>query len=982
MKNSLITRMQKHLLTTAVLFSAIFVLHAQPAETAWDDSKLINITTFEQLDAIRYDLDGDGRPSSAGAVVWESAFGLSATVDDNDATHFGNSIVGYELRNDFPFRGTVWEDPVGGTCTTARTQGGWLPIGKLTHNVEDCFNAVFEGNSHVISGLYINRPRLNGGVGFFGYSGPSAQIRNLKLEGANVVGNADVGCLVGMNNHGSIYGCYAEGASTGNVNVGGLVGHNIGNYSRLHAKGTVNSSSAMVTATANRTYGTSGGLVGYNSGTIRFCYSMGIATGGEHSGALVGYNSNTIYGCYSTGQSIGGVHNGGLVGSNSGDIYACYAAGPSLSSTSGVAGGLVGDNSGTIRACYATVQTTTSAGAAGGLIGNNDGGTIIDSYFDYEISGREASEDYAQSTSALQSVTDYTGIYENWDITQTWEESGTEYHLWVLCTPSEYPVLYLDFDGDGVPQVSYSDGYQTSCSSSMPDVSDLPLGTIPDPSNTSRVSILEDSIKTQHKKISELGGISAAQEAEIVALKAEIEVLKAFVSNCDSSTDTLGIETTNADTLGIEAPNSGTLSIEPTNTDTLGIEAPNSGTLSIEPTNADTLGIEPTNTGTLSIEPTNADTLGIEPTNTGGTAWDNPKLINITTFEQLDAIRYDLDGDGRPSSAGAVVWESAFGLSATVDDNDATHFGNSIVGYELRNDFPFRGTVWEDPEGGTCTTARTQGGWLPIGTLTRSVGETIAIPFNAVFEGNSHVISGLYINRLHLNGGVGFFGYLGSSAQIRNLKLEGANVVGDADVGCLVGMNYHGSIYGCYAEGASTGDINVGGLVGHNIGNSSRLNVDGIVESSSAMVTATANKTYGTSGGLVGYNNGIIRFCYSMGIATGGEHSGALVGYNSNTIYGCYSTGQSTRGVHTGGLVGSNSGDIYACYAAGPFLSSTSGAAGGLVGDNSGTIRACYATVQTTTSAGAAGGLIGNNDGGTIVDSYFDSDVSNRPRLR
>ena len=84
-----------------------------------------------------------------------------------------------------------------------------------------------------------------------------------------------------------------------------------------------------------------------------------------------------------------------------------------------------------------------------------------------------ASDNYSKTTAELQSPTGYTGIYENWDITQTWEESGTEYHLWVLCTPSEYPVLYLDFDGDGVPQVSYSDGYlnqdsyQTPCSFSI-----------------------------------------------------------------------------------------------------------------------------------------------------------------------------------------------------------------------------------------------------------------------------------------------------------------------------------------------------------------------------------------------------------------------------------------------------------------------------------------------------------------------------------
>ena len=46
-------------------------------------------------------------------------------------------------------------------------------------------------------------------------------------------------------------------------------------------------------------------------------------------------------------------------------------------------------------------------------------------------------------------------------------------------------------------------------------------------------------------------------------------------------------------------------------------------------------------------------------------------LINITTLEQLDAMRYDLDGDGLPTSAGQTDYDAAFGVTSTVDADDA-----------------------------------------------------------------------------------------------------------------------------------------------------------------------------------------------------------------------------------------------------------------------------------------------------------------------
>ena len=69
MKNTI----QKSALSTN-LAALVFVLcgaqlHAQ------DDATLINVTTLQQLNAIRYDLDGDGTPTAVGTAEYTTAFG-------------------------------------------------------------------------------------------------------------------------------------------------------------------------------------------------------------------------------------------------------------------------------------------------------------------------------------------------------------------------------------------------------------------------------------------------------------------------------------------------------------------------------------------------------------------------------------------------------------------------------------------------------------------------------------------------------------------------------------------------------------------------------------------------------------------------------------------------------------------------------------------------------------------------------------------
>ena len=181
-----------------------------------------------------------------------------------------------------------------------------------------------------------------------------------------------------------------------------------------------------------------GGLVGNNLGTITACYATGQVSGLANIGGLVGSNYSSVRTSYAAAQVSGRSAAGGLVGRNLGIIIdASYATGE-VSGRSSV-GGLVGYEDGnTIRASYATGRVSGSSNV-GGLVGGLGSSTITASYWDTTTSGQTTGDHgTGQTTAQLQAPTDDTGIYADWDADQ-WDFGGTD----------EYPVLVVDFDGDG-----------------------------------------------------------------------------------------------------------------------------------------------------------------------------------------------------------------------------------------------------------------------------------------------------------------------------------------------------------------------------------------------------------------------------------------------------------------------------------------------------------------------------------------------------
>ena len=413
-----------------------------PAVFAWEDTGgppgaggrhdtdgdgLIEVSNLEQLDAIRHDLDGDGRPDDgADSESYAAAFpGYSAEGCPG--------CRGYELSRslDFDDPGSYASRAINPDWTTV---WGWTPISPRDFHAsrDDSeggrFEGVFEGNGNTISNLYIyysiNGQRAH--LGLFAVNGESGIIRNLGLVDVEVtiVHSAwSSGGLAGAN-----FGIISDSYATGRLwsrhgGIGGLVGRNNGYISDSFSGASVHRGGGLVgmndgTISTSQATGPvsgeySGGLVRSNSGEIIDSRAGGDVTGTKSAGGLVNRNVGAVCGSRATGNvaaetagglaasnqgeigyshataSVSGATVGGLVGENSGRVSASYATGGVTGTRQ--TGGLVGNNSGAISFSYATgsVSATSRSSSAGGLVGWMLSGAISASYAHGNVSGGE-----------------------------------------------------------------------------------------------------------------------------------------------------------------------------------------------------------------------------------------------------------------------------------------------------------------------------------------------------------------------------------------------------------------------------------------------------------------------------------------------------------------------------------------------------------------------------------------------------------------
>ncbi len=964
-----------------------------------DDDSLIEVDSLAKLNAIRYDPDGDGlvgdnintadidEAASYAAAFPNPAAGMGCRLTDHDNdrnTPDQPVCTGYELTANLDF-----DTNNSGSANDGDTYWnggeGWVAIGNSPR-----FTATFEGNGHTIANLFIDRDRTDY-LGLFARL-ENATVRNLTLTGASVTGDDRVGLLAGRSyettvisgvsvsgdvtagddragvligetsDDTTIEDSSTSGSITGNAFVGGLVGENDGAISRSW-------SSANVSGDRNSTSQYLGGLVGRTYGPITASFATGsvepLGSGDDvdSAGGLVGeigFGTNTIAitSSYATGSVTGNEGVGGLIGKDDGQaarIVASYATG-SVTGSDDV-GGLIGwmaRVSGTVIASYATGPVTGTTNA-GGLVGSGSG-TATDSYWDTESSGQSTSAAGAGKTGAeLRAPTDYTGIYEDWnDLNGDDTADSTTY--WDFGAAHNYPTLKADFNGDGTATSAEFGNQQ---------------------------------------------GPGPVQNLTVVEVGGQARVTWNAPSGA-GGTITYELRSLDDDGSGSASWSDWVVVTSPHN-----LPLPGAG---------ETLRVEVRAVGTAAHSRSQASSDSVDgPAVQTDYDSDDDGLIDVDSLAKLNAIRYDLDGNGvADDTDNNADYAAAFPNPASnqCDKPGTTLTTETCTGYELTASLDFDDNTAGDRTDDTYWNGGA--GWLPIAGA-RNIGANEG--FQATFEGNNgdddgHTIRNLFINRPRDYAGecaqhagtpaahsacleriewagyrIGLFGAVGDMAVIRNLTLADVDVTGDEEVGGLAGISL-GAIDMVDVTGDVSGStIDVGGLVGFLL--RGRL----INSAFDGTVSGTASHM----GGLVGANTGAtIRYSEAAGtVAPSGSssgHVGGLAGSNTGTIAASSSTSvvNANDAYWVGGLVGTNggmyakgSGRIIACYARNAV--NGKGDVGGLVGENYASISTSYSTGEVVKHggehSGPVGGLVGrnelNNNDSTVyysvTDSYWDS---------
>lgn len=227
--------------------------------------------------------------------------------------------------------------------------------------------------------------------------------------------------------------------------------------------------------------------------------------------------------------------------------------------------------------------------------------------------------------------------------------------------------------------------------------------------------------------------------------------------------------------------------------------------------------------------------------------------------------------------------------------------------------------------------------WTPIGTGTPYTAQRH--PFQGTFDGGGFTVSGTVTASGSSSADAsGLFGYVGTNAFIKNLKVN-LNVTynytsGGTYIGALAGYNL-GTLINCASAGSVKADkifycVFAGGLVGYN---------DGTVLhcSSTATVLSDAENNYSVAGGLAGQ-------CWYQSVILDSYAAGAVNAYGEGSQTGIF--------------------------------------AGGFVGYNAGTVKNSYCTQATITNSQAeggyctyVGGFAGQNNSttGILLNAYYNS---------
>lgn len=296
----------------------------------------VSITGYATIGALAGENNGTIRASYANGAVTSLSGGWSGTgglVGENYGTITG-SHADVTVKSPGNYVGGLVGYNAGGA------PGGIITSSYATGDVSGyaSVGGLIGGGGGTVSDAY-----ASGDVTGNNYVGGLAGVAGGTYTNVHATGNVNgidtVGGLIGYSNGITLKTAYASGNVTGSgQGVGGLMG--------MSQYGTLTDVSASGTVTSTGTY--TGGLVGQADGTIISGASFsGSVTGTWITGGLVGWNSGTITDSEVTGSVNGTAAVGGIAGLNLGGTISNVKMSGTVKGVTAV-GGVAGANSGTI----------------------------------------------------------------------------------------------------------------------------------------------------------------------------------------------------------------------------------------------------------------------------------------------------------------------------------------------------------------------------------------------------------------------------------------------------------------------------------------------------------------------------------------------------------------------------------------------------------------------------------------------------------
>ena len=727
---------------------------------------------------------------------------------------------------------------------TAAEQTKTKSIGRITYP----FMGEFDGQGHKITGLTLS----NRDSGLFWYTGATAYIHDLTIDGANVLFSDNAAVLV-HNNYGRMEKCAVVNtnitADTGAV-LGGMVSRNYGIIRSSYVQGGTLTSNSL-TATGHA------GFVGANEagGQIEGCWtSMAVNTTSEYAGGFVGLGyGGTIRNCFALGNVSARGYSGGFVGRS---VY----------------GGNTYEN------CYAAGVVTVSGEQGNGFIGGNK----PDSAFQYDQS-KGVTNCYFNSAAA--SAAAYGAVGKSLDEMKTdtflTAISGSDSGVWAREADKNGGLPYLL--GVAVPETAVTAQITVKLAIASYDknsytfnrMGDVITVTMDSNGNTRLVDLMDEAQRqglltysyattsTFGRFIHTINGRAVdAPDGWMFTVNDTLSNVSASLATVQNGDQVLWFEGTTENRF--QGPSWEELTGTPAAISWVDIETVDDLLALAKATDAETLGKNYRLKADLNLKDT--------PFNGIGSA-DQP-------FTGM------FDGQGHTISH----------VTVNAPEGENAGFFNVIKGATIRDlklvDVEITGKA---NVGGLAGSAQVQ---LDSDDLSKNVANLIGgCSVSGTVTGTKNV-GGL----VGLNEGKTDPKTLFSIASAVDKCAASVTVNGKEMTGGLVGKN-GGTITKSSSGGTVKGDTTTGGLVGDSSGD--------IYDSHTSCTVAGSSHT----GGFVGFSDGAVKNCYSIGGVSGTDYTGGFAGVISRAE-NVVSAGQVTIvGTPTQGYNGGFAGKLYGMVA-------------------------------------------------------------------